>query len=203
MKKTLIAGAASAVLAAMPVMGVFAVETGTVTDTVKLTVNKTCKMEAAATSAEYNLGAQAGGAYAAVSGSPMTITCNAASGWNLKATPSALTSSTTDQTIPFGAYGTTTSVWSAIVELDGNNTANAEVVNGFDDWTATATDGATQTIVTQNLSDTSGALPAAGLIIRPSYKAYVAADQAQGLYSGTILYTFTDLTPAPDPDPEP
>ncbi len=193
MKKAIIAGAASAVLAAMPVMGAFAAQQATVTDTVTLTVSPTCKMEADAAAATYDLGTSTvAHEYAVITGTPMTITCNAQAGWNVTATASALTATGTDQTIPFGAYANDgESVWSASFALSGNDTDNASIAAGFDDFTATAASNAV--IVSAN--GAAGAKKAvSGLVITPSYKAYGAAHQAAGSYSGTIVYTFNDLT---------
>lgn len=203
MKKALIAGAASTVLAAMSVVSTFAAEVSSVVDDVQLTVSKTCKMEATDSNTQaspINLGSlAAGNAYEAKTGTAMTITCNANAGWNLKAKATALStnngSGKTDYTIPFGAYtegSQATSVWSAQIALTGNNTGNATIQNGFGAYnTVSFTDEATEaTIVAQNVTDKS----VSGLVITPSYIAYTAADQAEGTYYGTITYTFTDLT---------
>ena len=195
MKKSIIAaGAASVALAAMPVVGVFAAQQATVTDTVNLTVSKTCMMEANAATGSYNLSTSTvAHEYAAVTGTPMTITCNAQSGWNITASASALTADGTDQTIPFGAYSTTgESVWSVSLAKSGNDTNNATIAAGFDDYSATA---AADTVVVSANGETGAKKAVSGLVITPSYKAYGAAHQAAGTYSGTIVYTFNDLTP--------
>lgn len=193
MKKAIIAGAASAVLAAMPVLGAFAAQQSSVTDTITLTVSPTCKMEADAAANTYDLGTSTvAHEYAAVTGTPMTITCNAQAGWTLTATANALTASGTDQTIPFGAYATTgESVWSASFALSGNDTDNASIATGFNDYTATSASNAV--IVSAN-GEAGKKKAVSGLVITPSYKAYGAAHQAAGSYSGTIVYTFNNLS---------
>ena len=197
MKKTTIAaGAASVVLAAMPIVGVFADQQATVTDTINLTVSKTCMMEASAATGSYNLGTSTvAHEYAAVTGTPMTITCNAQAGWNITATANPLTASGTDQSIPFGAYATDgESVWSVALAKSGNDTGNATIADGFADFSATT---ASDTVVVYANGDVGEKAAVSGLTITPSYKAFGAAHQAAGTYSGTIVYTFNDLTPTP------
>ncbi|MBR2658610.1 hypothetical protein IKD57_01790 [Candidatus Saccharibacteria bacterium] len=193
-KKMIAAGAASLALAAMPVVGVFADTQATVTDTVTLTVSPTCKMEATAAAATYNLGTSTvAHEYAAVTGTPMTITCNAQAGWTLTAAVTALTATGTTQTIPFGAYSTSgESVWSAQMALSGNDTTNASLGTEWNDFTLAKTFAGDLSISTVASGNANSAV--SGLIITPSYKAYGAAHQAAGSYSGTITYTFNDLT---------
>lgn len=194
MKKLAIAGA-SVALAAMPVVGVFAEQQATVTDTVNLTVAKTCMMEASAATSSYNLGTSTvAHEYAAVTGTPMTITCNAQAGWTITATANALTATGTNQNIPFGAYSTAgESVWSLSLAKSGNDTNNASIASGFDDYTAAT---ANETVVVSATGESGAKTAVSGLVITPSYKAYGAAHQAAGTYSGTVVYTFNDLTPA-------
>ena len=189
MKKALIAGAASVALAAMPVVGVFAAEQSTVTDTVKLTVTSTCKMEAADTGKEVNLGASVvAHEYAEAAGTPMTITCNDQQGWSITATAQSLSATGTDQTIPFGAYSAAgESVWSARIAKTGNDVNNANIATGWDDNTATA---ASSTTIISADGAAGAKKGVSGLIVTPYYKAYGSAHQAAGTYSGTIAYTF-------------
>lgn len=193
MKKAIVAGAASAVLAAMPVVATFAATVPSVQDTVKLTISEQCSMEAAAATNEINLGSAAAGAYGEQTGSVMTITCNKSTGWQVKATATTLTNGTASQDIPFGAYQTTDSVWSAKLALGGNDTDNATITTGWTDYSATT---ASDTVVTAFVKDTA----VSGLTITPTYKAYAAANQQAGTYSGTITYTFVDLAPAQSGD---
>lgn len=183
MKKTLIAGAAASVaMAALPMAGVFA----NVTDTVTLTVGSSCTMatENSSTGKTVNLGSQnAGSAFGASNGTPMTITCNDADGWTLSASVTALSASGVAKTIPFGAYSEAgNSVWSAAISLDqtGLGTA-ASIATGWNDYSATA--GGTI------LSGAAGTA-VANLVVTPSYKAYADAAQPAGTYSGTIEFAF-------------
>lgn len=189
MKKAIIAGAASAVLAAMPVVGAFAAQQASVTDTVSLTVSSTCKMEASAATGSYNLGTSTvAHEYPSVTGTPMTITCNDQAGWSITATANALTAEGTDQTIPFGAYANDgESVWSAAIATSGNDTTNAVIADTWDDFSATT---ANSTTIISADGVTGAKKGVSGLVVTPSYKAYGSAHQAAGTYSGTIIYTF-------------
>lgn len=189
MKKSLIAASASAVaLAAMPIVGVFAAEVPSVKDTVKLTINEACRMEADSATKTVDLGSAAGGAYGEQPGSVMTITCNKQTGWQITATATALTNAGTSQDIPFGAYAESAnaSIWSAKLALGGNNTGNATIAAGWNDYTATT---ASDTVVTSFVTDTA----VSGLTVTPTYKAYTKASQPAGTYQGDITYTFVDL----------
>lgn len=210
MKKIAIAGASLA-LAAMPVVGVFAANTTypSITDKIQLSVEKTCQMEAsdglqttvtspAASGTIVELGSHtAPYRYAASTGTPMTITCNAIAGWHLTASATDLSSTTTASTIAFGDYQETTSVWSAGVALSGKNTDNAAIATGWaitgDNAFKPTTGGAT---VVNDVEDSNNkAKPVSGLVITPSYKAYTQSDQAEATYAGTITFTFVDDTP--------
>ena len=214
MKKALIAGAASAVLAAMPVVGVFATpaDVQKVTDTINLTVTKTCKMQAEAAAKTIELGSGAAGSTLdgesesdGEAGSTITITCNGSSGWNLNAKPSALTSSTTSKNIPFGAFSDSgTSVWSAKAVIgNASENSNAQLGAGWGAFDGAKTISEGSTVAAQHATDTGNKPMAATLVtVTPYYKAYVDVNQPQGSYTGTIEYTFADLTPA-QADPQP
>jgi len=212
MKKIAIV-ASSVALSAMPVVGVFAANTTytSIADKIQLTVNKTCQMEASdALEVQITTGsikgtavtlggspAVAGTEFTEVNGTPMTITCNAQAGWTLSAVATSLSASGTSQTIPFGAYpasitpNTTPSVWSAKVALSGNDTANATITDGWSNYGGTA---ATSTTILQAAGETGAKAAVNGLVVTPSYKGYAANNQAAGSYSGTITYTFADLS---------
>ncbi len=185
MKKTIIAGASAVAMAALPMAGVFAATQTSVVDTVTLTVNKTCQMAAGAATGSYSLGqAAAGGEYTAVTGTPITITCNGTNGWEFNAATTSMTGGTGTTAIPFGPYATSGSVWSAAVAV---SQGSATIETGWDNYGGSALATATKIV--------SGA-QADGLTITPSYKAKTSATQENGTYSGTITYTFTDKTPS-------
>ena len=202
MKKALIAGAASAVLAAMPVMGAFAATQLTgVVDTVTLSIDDACKMEAAAAAGTYNLGTVvAGNAATAKDGTPMTVTCNTAAGWTLTAKATDMTTGANGYTIPYGQYAggsQSTSVWSAQFALSGDDyTTSTEITTGNNAYATntilTSGDGVVvaQSKTTNNLKQST-----TGVTITPSYIAYVDAHQNAGNYSGTMTYTFVGEAP--------
>lgn len=193
MKKKLIAGASAVALAAMPVVGVFAVD-ATVTDYVQLNVSGSCTMSATPISdggegeSEPNelqdyipLGTiSAGGATSPVNGTPMTISCNTADGINLTAVPTSLSDSG-KPAINFGAFAASTSVWSAKVGVTGADSGNVTISNGWDDFTA-KTAG---TIITSTAERA-----VYNLVVTPQYKASAANNQPAGTYNGSITYTF-------------
>ena len=78
--------ASSAALAAMPVVGVFAADTTTSTDTITVTVNPTCTF---ATGGDLDKSVSAtlsaGEASGDLEGSTFKVNCNDAKGWELKA----------------------------------------------------------------------------------------------------------------------
>ncbi len=182
MKKIAIAGA-SAILAALPVVGTFAATQTSVTDTVQLTVTKTCSMDAAAATNTINLGsAIAGSTYNEADGSVMTITCNATAGWEIQATTSDLNGPANTTPIPFGNYTTATgSVWSAMLTATGGT-----VTSGWADYTAGPANG---TVVVSGTQVNA-------ITVTPKYKAKTSSIQQDGTYSGTIAYTFQDKTPS-------
>lgn len=238
MKKSLLAAsAASLAVAAMPMAGVFAavntVYPGeSMIDHIRLTVLKTCEMDVDATAVSpatnpasyenlYDLGSStvahvfdgdssADGyvAGAGVTGTAMTITCNAeganhAAGWNLSAIATPLEREANDaHAIPFGAFVSTgaDSVWSA--QLAVSKTGTSTMPTDFSDyyavtsgWTTFAGEksATTDTVI---VSGTAG-YSVDGLVVTPSYKAYGASTQPVGTYNGKITYTLHDLTPAP------
>ena len=180
MKKLAIAGA-SAIVAALPVVGVFAASQTSVVDTVQLTVTKTCAMDADAAAKTINLGsAVAGSEYTEKNGSVLTVTCNGTAGWEISATATSLAGGAGTTAIPFGAYpNTAVSKWSAKLTATGGT-----VASGWDDYTAAT---ASNTVVVSGTQVNA-------ITVTPSYKARTSATQENGSYEGTITYTFTDKT---------
>ena len=200
MKKAIIAGAASAVLASLPVMGAFAAQQSSVEDTVQLTISESCKMEADAATKTVNLGTiNNSQATNTGTGSAMIVTCNTAAGWSLQATATALTTETTDYSIPHGTYteGTqSTSVWSAKFALTGDQ-AGVELATGAGEFATNPINAASFEIVASK-DGTAGAgdMSTSGVTITPTYIAYADANQGAGSYEGTITYAFVGTAPA-------
>lgn len=240
MKKSLLAAsAASLAVAAMPMAGVFAavntMDPGeNMIDHIQLTVLKTCEMDVDATAVspattpasyenQYDLGsktvanvfdgdttAEGYVAGAGVTGTAMTITCNAeganhAAGWNLSAIATPLEREASDaHAIPFGAFvdSGANSVWSAQLAvtkaqsstMPTDFSAYYEIATGWDTFAGTKSADSATTVVSGKAGYSVD-----GLIVTPSYKAFGASTQPVGTYEGTITYTLHDLTPTQQP----
>lgn len=180
MKKSLIAaGAASAVLAAMPVLGVFAAPVMTVTDTLQVTVSTSCTLDNdgdAATDPSIvgttYTGSGAPGQLVTLAGSGATSTtvqieCNDADGYDITPTFSSLVGPTGSTAITYAANASAGSgTWTAYYSKNSGE-ATAFTASG------TAVHG------NPTMSDT----------YTFSYKVGLGNDQAAGTYEGTALYT--------------
>ena len=184
MKKAIIAGAASAVLAAMPVAASFALSTGPLTDSLQLTIEDTCEF-IRSTSTPHAAGADggawsgdtlsktvvAGNTYADLGSSTFHVTCNNTAGFSV--TMAAEDLETTDgDTIPYaaGAVSTTSSTYSASKDNNTSYLTNNDIVANASQPTA-----------------------AAGIDFTVTYGAGIKDGQAAGQYSGDIVYTFAKL----------
>ena len=183
MKKSLIAGAASLAIAAMPVVGVFAAGEGTVTkttiDSLSLTIPKGCNIQTdpARSDTEAAFGNVAPGQTATDGTSAIVVTCNGA--WTL--TPSiktALTNGTA--TIASGATALDGTVSEWALQL----TAASLPTGSTNDFSSYAAVNGTNKVV--------GAAASSALSITPSYKVSVAPGQATGTYGGEVLYTVAE-----------
>ncbi|MBQ8156594.1 hypothetical protein IJ101_02295 [Candidatus Saccharibacteria bacterium] len=196
MKKTLIAGAASVALAAMPVVGAFAATSSQLIDTVNVTVQGGCTIENAAegaTPGDYTVNDRtfsktiAAGTFEEITGTEtegsvtpaqaMKIKCNVAQSdsrkFSITAQGTALTHTDNSTTIP---VGTATS---------GNTSAWAYTLNYTDDNPTWANAPVSQTtVVTSQDASTS-----TNYSFNPVYRVYVAPGQKPGAYTGTITYT--------------
>ncbi|MBQ8156593.1 hypothetical protein IJ101_02290 [Candidatus Saccharibacteria bacterium] len=198
MKKTLIAGAASVALAAMPVVGVFAATSSTFTDNIDVTVDGGCTIENAATAAtnpgvyadrnfsktiaagtsEILTGTEAGDSEPATTAPALVVKCNVADSdnktFNITAEGEALTHDDTTTTIPAGtATSGTTSAWAYTL---GNPSDTAAT------WSAAPV--AETTVVSNQAANTSTSFN-----FNPAYRVYVSPSQKPGHYAGSITYT--------------
>ena len=170
MKKTLIAGAASFALAAMPVIGVFAANPDPVVDTLTVTVNESCTFALKTGSANITKAMEAGALDVAFGTNVFESKCNNGKGYSIGAvfTDLAHTGNAGDAiqysaTTPTAGSGT----WTATVGAD-----NIAATNGV-------------------LANTSAQDPAAGSTYTVVYKVSLHNDQAQGTYRGTATYTLS------------
>lgn len=186
MKKSLIAaGAASLALAAMPVLGAFA----DVTDTVTITINGACSVggTTATTGAGVSLSETMTNGSTKVwdadgtAGGKLVVSCNDASGWNIKAV-GASTGGTNTAMVPTAsgtpiATGTATSGATSNWAFKVAGTGAVAAYTSFAAVPATATKVATS-------SD-----PASALEIDTGYQVYVSATQEADTYTGKVTYT--------------
>ncbi|MBR3323915.1 hypothetical protein IKG24_00020 [Candidatus Saccharibacteria bacterium] len=183
MKKSLIAaGAASVALAAMPIVGAFAADFGSVSDTVNVTISDGCTVTNSTTNRTVSVPSMtAGSAAQTADGAAISIVCNA-TGWTVSA--AGATEGTNKNSLYSGTYEIPTgntfsgsnSAWGLKVTASG-----ATVATGYNDYT-NVPGAAGATVATG--SATSGS-------VTPSYKVFAAANQEAGAYSGKVVYTIS------------
>ena len=187
MKKLAIAGA-SVALAALPVVGVFAV-TGpqSFTDRLSVTINEACTLENGDNAAGsyvdrvFSAVVPAGTASELTQTSPtvtaetgITVTCNtASSAWHVTASAVDLADNDSHTFSRGTATSGATSYWAFKL---GTGT--------YTDWSALPEmSGTTEpTVLSSSMSGVSTSF-------NPQYKVYVAPAQASGSYSGSVTYT--------------
>lgn len=195
MKKSIIAAGASAVLAAMPVVGVFA--TGSVEDTIKVGITETCQIALASSNGHVNgsgdnagawgteatanvlAGNIANGGVAQNYGSTnMVITCNHATGYAVTAVATDLDGENTDAAIPLDStFSAANSGWAYKVSAKAESmTTNAT------DWYGSAATKTNASLITGDAPINNGAFTV-------MYGVSVDATQEADNYSGTITYT--------------
>lgn len=202
MKKAIIAGAASAVLAAMPVMGAFAVRNGeTITDTLNLEITNTCALTIADTGRTADTSKIADGAWAAAdsngnatfSGTVVAgqsyesfattnfkVVCNDNDGYKV-----------TVATTGFTAEGVTSATYPWAYAAGGLTTGNVS------SWTIAST-GNGQTLNADQgdknvVATRTNALSNAGETFAVTYSAKTADNQPAGEYTASAAYTFAQL----------
>ena len=192
MKKIAIAGA-SVALAAMPIVGVFAVDGDSltpITDTVTVTVANSCTFARRAGGGTYDAGTIANGSASSdITGSVFNIKCNDTGGWYLTAagdsdatTKSSMDSSTskdTDDIVTGTTFSGDTSAWA--FRLDGTGVISDYSAAAYANVPAAG--GAT--VATSNTAAGNGT----GIDITAHYKVYIGNNQAAGTYTGKVTYT--------------
>ncbi len=184
MKKSIIAaGAASIALAAMPIMGVFAEDDTSSTDTIQVTVSPSCTFSQGGGDATYSAtGTNASGVVNPANNSSnvhtFTVFCNNNTGYKVSATATALnTNPAISANFAYAATlpsSGTTGAWHATVATEDTGLTAAQLTAGD-----TATD-----IITK-----AGASDADGEDFTVTYSAYIGTATPAGTYSGTIAYT--------------
>ena len=211
MKKALIAGAASAVLAAMPVVGVFADNTTTHTDTLNLVLAEVCTLgtvtqgaanaddsttHAAGTGSWSNdtltANVAAGNTYANLGTTTFTVRCNDNDGFSLKAKAGTIQSEAGALADGAGNYilssagtgfaaATSESYWNFML---GNATTGVTIAEGYDAASALPTNETTVVASTAAAGNLN-----AGQNVTVTYGAGINNAQPAGTYTGTVVYT--------------
>lgn len=175
MKKSIVAGAASLVLAAMPVVGVFADNPEAVVDTLTVTVNESCTFTRTDGDGRYTHSMTVDEVKTNFGSSTFTSTCNNGKGYDINAV--------------FTSLSHTEHAGEAIAYSPSTPTA------GSGTWTAS--------VNSSNIAATGGKLgeqstqdPAGGRTYTVDYAVSLHDDQAQGTYEGTATYTLVQKTGA-------
>jgi hypothetical protein len=172
MKKTLIMGATSLVLAATPVFGVFAAtgDPSAVTDNLKVTVTEICTFTRSSGNGSYSKSMLANALDDNFANTTLKAVCNADDGYKVVGTYTAL-AGTPGGSIPFGTT------------KPAAGTSSWAVLKG--------TTGSTYLTNNGNIISKSGADTSAGTSQAVRYQVATADNIAQGTYTGTATYTLT------------
>ena len=177
MKKAVIAGAASAILAAMPVVGAFAATS--VYDIINVTVTDECTFNRTAGEGTYNVTMLANAINEGFGSSTFTASCNFA-----------------DQSQP-GAEGSDIQVTASFASLmSGSNEipySDGAITAGTAGWNASKGDRLADAIAIANGADL---INASDVFTSQSatvwYSVATASNQAAGTYTGTATYTLAE-----------
>ena len=173
MKKIIIAGTASMVLAAAPFVGAFATQAedpAEITDTLTVNVNGACNFQRTDGNGTYTQTMAANALNDSFGTSTFTSTCNNGAGYTVTADFEDLAHSTGDGTAI--EYSTTT-------PTAGSGT-----------WTAYKSTATAGNITNNGTAiETNAADPAGGTSFTVVYKVATHAIQTQGSYTGTATYT--------------
>ena len=176
MKKSIVAGAASLVLAAMPVVGVFATDPAAVVDTLTVTVNESCNFEHdTGNNGSFTHAMAANALNANFGSSTFKAACNNGKGYDINAEFQSLAhTGNAGEAIAYSATTPTagTGTWTATV-----NSSNIAATGG-------------------KVASTSSQDPAGGSTYTVNYTVSTHDDQAQGTYTGTATYTLVQKTGA-------
>ena len=182
MKKSIIAaGAASVALAAMPIVGAFALTS--VTDTINATVGAGCTISDS-TDHNVTISVTPGSTATSTAAESITVVCNS-NAWNVTAVGATVGDDNTalysgENAIATGtATSGTTSNWAFKID----SATNAAISTGYNAW-AEIPDTAT------NVVDGSAA---ATSVVTTQSQVYAASGQASGTYTGKVTYTVTPL----------
>jgi len=206
MKKAIIAAGASAVLAAMPVVGVFAAD-GTMsrTDAVEVTVDSACSLATSGTETEgvstYTANIANGGHNDNIAGSTFTVTCNDTGGWSLYAIGAG--TATGDITKMDASTNVDSDDIATGITLDGSvsNWAFKVTKGGTDAANVTITEGYTgfNPIPSAQTKIATGTSTAGNSTVAATYGVGISSTQSAGTYTGKVTYTLVHPATAAAP----
>ncbi len=181
-KKLLAVGVTTLVFAGVPVVGAFAATGTTVSDSISITVNESCTI--GSTDGQSVTGSLTPASVSGdLEGSKISITCNAATGWELKAKGAGTESHTTELWNATANKGITTGT-----TIDESHTAWGFKVSGTgaaDGYTSYAAVPAADTVVASSDSIVTNN------VITVNYKVSNSGDLPVGTYTGKVTYTLT------------
>ncbi|MBR3132089.1 hypothetical protein IKG33_01610 [Candidatus Saccharibacteria bacterium] len=180
MKKTIIA-AASTVMAAFPVAGVFAATGTTVTDTVQVTINSSCLITTTNMANTYSATMTNGQLKSDFGSTSMTIACNDAGGWHVTAVGTGA-----DATVKtaMNATGSGTDIATGTATSGAtSNWAMKVTGTGATGFTSFAAVPSSATDVARQTASVSGAT------LSTTYQVFISATQQADTYTGQVTYT--------------
>ena len=182
MKKIIIAGS-SAILAALPTVGVFAATGTTVTDTVQVTVDSACSITATSLANNYSATMTNGELKSNIGSTTMTIACNDAGGWHITAVGSGA-----DATVKtaMNATGSGTDIATGTATSGAtSNWAMKVTGTGATGFTSFAAIPASATDVAKQTTTVSGGT------LTTVYQVFISATQQADTYTGKVTYTLS------------
>ena len=217
MNKKLIAGASSAVLAAMPVLGVFATQgDGNLVDTIKVGISESCSISRVAVDVENNKaphtagtgdnagtwgangqgadtlsGSIANGGVANNYGSStFNVICNHSTGYAVNAVATALNNATSTASIPLNAsFDATHSGWAYKVSTKEDSMKVYKPAATAGEFDEVVTPASTWLDDATNAKLVAGTAPINNGEFTVTYGVGIDATQQADNYSGTITYT--------------
>ena len=182
MKKLAIVGALAA-LAAMPAVGVFAVDGTTVTDTVQITINEACTITSDQASNTYSATMTNGQLKSDFGSTSMLIKCNDAHGWHVTAVGSGADAS--NKTVMNATGDGTDIATGTATSGDTSNWAMKVTGTGASGFTTFAEVPSSATDVATGSGSTATAT------ISTTYQVFVSATQQADTYTGQVTYTLS------------
>ena len=180
MKKLAILGA-SAALAALPAVGVFAATGTVVTDTVQVTIDSACTIESTNASNTYSATMTNGQLKSDFGSTMMTINCNDAAGWHVTAIGDG--ADATDKTaMNANASGTDIATGTATSGATSNWAMKVEGTGATGFTTFAAVPSSATNVATGNGAVSGGTLTT-------TYQVFISATQQADTYTGVVKYT--------------